>query len=209
MNCYNCGNIGSPDARFCQVCGSYLGQAAGQTQAGIQNDGGARESQSCDACNGSGLDAFMQSCQNCGGTGRAFMQPANTSQPQPNPWGNYGTYGNQPNQFGQYNQFGQTAFQANQFNQSPPPNPAAAKPYVITGIILGVIGIILCILNFWIPVVYIVGLGLGITATVLGTIVRRMGAKSGTAALALGIVGIVLGALFLTLGCVIVCTAML
>jgi len=86
------------------------------------------------------------------------------------------------------------------FNQHSQPSQASARP-VVTGLVLGIVGIFLCALNILIPFVHIVGLAFGITATVLGAGGIRHKAGFAVASMVLGIIGIVFAASMGFIGC--------
>lgn|GEM_PF-2291604 len=212
MNCNKCGYSGSPDARFCIACGATIEQAQAVIQQSAAQE--ADSPQVCGACNGRGLDALMQSCQKCGGTGRAFMQQSDVFGAQSsssfgggnqsaNNWSN----NNQsPNNWGEANsQWGNQGSNNNSPFYQPSQQPQTPAKPVTAGLILGIVGIVLCILNFWIPVVHLVGLAFGIAATALGVRGNAVKAPLAPGSLAVGIIAIVLAGLMFSLGFVFGC----
>ena len=68
---------------------------------------------------------------------------------------------------------------------------------------MGIIGVVLCLMNIIIPFVHLVGLGLGIAATVIGSRGLKAKLRYSVGSLVLGIIAISLGVLMMILGMVL------
>ena len=79
----------------------------------------------------------------------------------------------------------------NQTNQTPPPASPPAHGFAVTGLVLGILSLVVFIFNTYIPEVAIEGsLAMGIIGIVLASIARKRGNRTGvcTAALTISII---------------------